>query len=66
MNESRLRYLLFKALLWIEEENADFFTCEVDDEYEWFEDAIGITKEEMNELGIELNQGENDDEEDEE
>ncbi len=66
MTNARLEYLLFNALLWIEEENADFFVSEVDDEYEWFRNAIGITKEEMNELGIELNQGENDDEENEE
>lgn len=57
MTKPRLKYLLYEALKWIEEECADFFCCEVDDEYEWFEDAIGIHKEELHELDITLNHG---------
>ena len=55
MKKPRLKYLLQRAIEWIEEECADFFCCEVDDEYEWFEDAIGIHKEELHELDITLN-----------
>ena len=69
MTKRRLKYLLCQALSWIEEDCADYFCNEVDDEYEWFKDAIGIYKEELDELGITLNHhklfdGE-DDEEDE-
>ncbi len=63
MKKARLEHLLFNALIWIEEENGDFFASEVDNEYEWFEDAIGITEEEMNELGITLSKGEYEDDE---
>ena len=55
MKKERLKTLLYKALIWIEDECADFFVSEVDDEYEWFENAIGITKKELNELDITLN-----------
>lgn len=63
MEKERLRTLLYNALLWIEEENSDFFANEVGNEYEWFEETIGITEEEMNELDITLSKGveENDD-----
>ena len=57
MEKERLRTLLYNALLWIEEENSDFFANEVGNEYEWFEETIGITEEEMNELDITLNKG---------
>ncbi len=65
MKKARLEHLLFNALIWIEEENGDFFASEVDNEYEWFEDAIGITEEEMNELGITLSKGEYEDDDEE-
>ena len=57
MEKERLRTLLYNALLWIEEENSDFFANEVGNEYEWFEETIGITEEEMNELDITLSKG---------
>ena len=67
MEKERLRTLLYNALLWIEEENSDFFANEVGNEYEWFEETIGITEEEMNELDITLSKGveENDDHDEE-
>lgn len=52
MEKERLERLLYKALCWIEEENSDYFANEVDDEYQWFEDAIDITEAEMREIGI--------------
>ena len=55
ITKPRLKNLLYEAIRWIKKECADFFCCEVDDEYEWFEKAIGIHKEELNELGIMLN-----------
>ena len=55
MKKERLKTLLYNALIWIEDECSDFFVSEVDDEYEWFENAIGITKKELNELDITLN-----------
>ena len=55
MKKDRLKTLLYNALIWIEDECSDFFVSEVDDEYEWFENAIGITKKELNELDITLN-----------
>lgn len=54
MTNERLKTLLYNALVWIDEECADFFTCEVDDVAEWFEDAIGITKEEMEQIDFEI------------
>ena len=55
MKKDRLKTLLYNALIWIEDECSDFFVSEVDDEYECFENAIGITKKELNELDITLN-----------
>ena len=55
MKKDRLKTLLYNALIWIEDECSDFFVSEVDDEYEWFENAIGITKKELKELDITLN-----------
>ena len=55
MKKERLKTLLYNALIWIEDECSDLFVSEVDDEYEWFENAIGITKKELNELDITLN-----------
>lgn len=66
MDKSRLQELLYNALIWILEENADFFFCENIDEYEWFEIAIGITKEEINELEIFLDEKETQETEQEE
>ena len=66
MDKSRLQELLYNALIWILEENADFFFCENIDEYEWFEIAIGTTKEEINELEIFLDEKETQETEQEE
>ena len=52
MTEERLKTLLKNAITWIDEENSDFFACEVDNEYEWYKNALDITKEELFELGI--------------
>ena len=65
MEETRLKQLLYKAIKWIEDDCADFFVSEVGNEYEWFEDAIGITEEELTELGITLSKGSKEDEIDE-
>ncbi len=59
MEKERLRTLLYNAIIWIEDECTDYFANEVDNEYEWFEQAIGITEEDMNELGITLSKGGN-------
>ena len=52
MTEERLKTLLKNAITWIDEENSDFFACEVGNEYEWYQNALDITKEELLELGI--------------
>ncbi|MBE5750118.1 MAG: hypothetical protein E7346_04550 [Clostridiales bacterium] len=65
MEKTRLKQLLYKAIKWIEDDCADFFVSEVGNEYEWFEDAIGITEEELTELGITLSKGSEEDEIDE-
>lgn len=52
MNKKRLKKLLYNALVWIDEECKDFFIAEIYDEYEWFQNAIGITKQELQKLGI--------------
>ena len=52
MKKDRLKTLLYNAIVWIEEENGDFFTSSVGDEYKWFEQALGITKDEMKEIGV--------------
>ena len=59
MENDKLRTLLNNAIIWIEDECSDFFANEVDNEYEWFEEAIGITEEDMQELGITLSKGGN-------
>lgn len=59
MENDKLRTLLYNAIIWIEDECSDFFANEVDNEYEWFEEAIGITEEDMQELGITLSNGGN-------
>ena len=66
MEKTRLKQLLYKAIKWIEDDCADFFVSEVGNEYEWFEDTIGITENELTELGITLNKGSEEDEIDEE
>ena len=65
MKKSRLEQLLYKAIKWIEDDCADFFVSEVGNEYEWFEDTIGITEEELTELGITLSKGSEENEIDE-
>ena len=60
MEKARLKQLLYKAIKWIEDDCADFFVSEVGNEYEWFEDVIGITEEELTELGITLSKGSED------
>lgn len=62
MEKTRLKQLLYKAIKWIEDDCADFFVSEVGNEYQWFEDAIGITEEELTELGITLSKGSEEDE----
>ena len=52
MDKERLQVLLRQAIVWIENESSDYFVSSVDDEYEWFEEEIGITKQELHELGI--------------
>ncbi len=59
MENDKLRTLLYNAIIWIEDECSDYFANEVDNEYEWFEQAIGINEEDMNELGITLSKGGN-------
>ncbi|MBR2870680.1 MAG: hypothetical protein IKB98_04820 [Clostridia bacterium] len=59
MENDKLRTLLYNAIIWIEDECSDFFANEIDNEYEWFEEAIGITEEDMQELGITLSKGGN-------
>ena len=66
MEKSRLKQLLYKTIKWIEDDCADFFISEVGNEYEWFEDAIGITEQELTELGITLSKGSEEDEIDKE
>ena len=66
MEKTRLKLLLYKAIKWIEDDCADFFVSEVGNEYQWFEDAIGITEEELTELGITLSKSSEEDEIDEE
>ena len=51
MTKERLQILLKNAIVWIDEENSDFFAAEVDNEYEWYKTALGITKDELLELG---------------
>ena len=52
MKKERLQTLLRNALIWIDEENHDFFSSEVGNEYEWYENTLGITKKELQELDI--------------
>ena len=52
MKKDRLQTLLKNAINWIDNENSDFFVSEVSNEYEWYQQAIGITKKELLELNI--------------
>lgn len=52
MNESRLKDLLQNAILWIIEANGGEDVPEYGGTYEWYENVLGITKEEMYELDI--------------
>ena len=67
MTKERLKVLLKNAITWIDEENSDFFASEVGDDYEWYKEALGITKKELLEIGVDWIQDateEYDDEED--
>ena len=65
MKKDRLKTLLYNAIVWIEEENGNFFASSVGDEYKWFEQALGITKDEMKEISVDwLKAYENDVEDD--
>ena len=67
MTKERLKVLLKNAITWIDEENSDFFASEVGVEYEWYKEALGITKKELLEIGVDWIQDapeEYDDEED--
>ena len=52
MDEERLKILLYNAIVWIDEEQSDYFVSCVGNEYEWFEKALGIRKQELQELGV--------------
>ena len=52
MTKERLTVLLKNAITWIDEENSNFFACEIGDEYEWYKNAIGITKDELLVIGV--------------
>jgi hypothetical protein len=52
MTKERLTVLLKNAITWIDEENSNFFACEIGDEYEWYKNAIGMTKDELLEIGV--------------
>lgn len=52
MTKERLEILLKNAIVWIDEENSNFFTAEVSNEYEWYKNALGITKDELLEIGV--------------
>ena len=64
MKKERLCELLHRAILWIDNKNSDLLAATVVDEYEWYEEAIGIAKAELLELGIDwLNDGSTSDDE---
>ena len=52
MDKKRLEILLYNAIVWIQDECSDFFVGERINEYEWFEETLGITKQELSEIGI--------------
>lgn len=52
MTKERLEILLKNAIVWIDEENSNYFAAEVSDEYEWYKNALGITKDELLEIGV--------------
>lgn len=52
MTKKRLKTLLYNAIAWIDKECNDFFVSSVDNEYEWYENTLGITKKELQEVGI--------------
>lgn len=63
MNNERLKTLLYNAIVKIDNDNQDDLRCSVGDEFEWYYNEIGITKEELEEIGIDwLNEEEEDDE----
>lgn len=52
MNNERLKTLLYNAIVKIDNDNQDDLCCCVGDEFEWYYNEIGITKEELEEIGI--------------
>lgn len=48
----RLKVLLYNAIVWIEEENADYFCNECGSELDWYKQTLGITKKELRSIGI--------------
>lgn len=52
MNEARLKVLLYNAIVWIDEECGDFFVSDKVDVYEWYRRTLGITKQELKEIGV--------------
>lgn len=49
----RLKTLLYNALVWIDEDNGNFWDDDID-KHEWFEKAIGITRAEMEQIDFEI------------
>lgn len=52
MDEARLKVLLYNAIVWIDEECGDFFLSDKVDVHEWYKEKLGITKQELQELGV--------------
>lgn len=52
MNNERLKTLLYNAIVKIDNDNQDDLRWYVGDEFEWYYNEIGITKEELKEIGI--------------
>ena len=53
MTNERLKTLLYNALVWIDEDNGNFWDDDID-KHEWFEKAIGITRAEMEQINFEI------------
>lgn len=52
MDKKRLKELLYNAIVWLKEDCGDFFAGDRVNECEWFEEKLGITKQELSELGV--------------
>ena len=62
MNNERLKTLLYNAIVKIDKDNQVALRWSVGDEFEWYYNEIGITKEELEEIGIDwLHEEEEDD-----